>query len=506
MNAIKEARYNLGMAYLNDSQNNEAIHEFEAVIELDADFIDAHCGLSRAYLELNELEKAETSALAALSVDPDYSVALSLIDAVKDSRYDNGIIYLNDERYSDAVAAFQNVVTLDPDFTAAHFNLGVAYLKMETYTRAVEALQKTITLDRTHKAAYHALALAYFGQHELEKARNAAKDALKIDSNYQPAESLLEAIDPNFSHLPISPTTETQDAATQPEIDTAEDPLVEESEQARPTDNESQSAEKEKDSQEDSDVKKDLDRGIIFLNNRQYQQAAAAYKKVIKAEPNCVDAHYGLGETCLEIGAFDDAKTSAEAALKLDPYHQSSHELLQTIKYFVNLDRNQKIRKKVLLYASIVAVIAFGVFVAYRFGWFPPPPPPPPPIPPKLLLPKLSIKPSLEEPSGNGFIDAGETVRLKLKISNRGEIAKNVKVQLKPASISGLRFKIPTETFNLSKDGSKTVEIEIKADKKAQARDTYLEVQLIGEDGSPLKTEKFDFKIMREGPEPDPVR
>ena len=375
----------------------------------------------------------------------------------------------------------------------------------------------------THKAAYHALALAYFGQHELEKARNAAKDALKIDSNYQPAESLLEAIDPNFSHLPISPTTETQDAATQPEIDTAEDQLVEESEQARPTDNESQSAEVEKDSQENSDVKKDLDRGLIFLNNRQYQQAAAAYKKVIKAEPNCVDAHYGLGETCLEIGAFDDAKTSAEAALKLNPYHQPSHELLQTIKYFVNLDRNQKIQKKVLLYASIVAVIAFGVFVAYRFEMIT--------IPdffnpnndvensvkdnqqknqssttPKPLPPDILIITSLEEPSGNGFIDADETAQLKLKISNRGEIAKNVKVQLKPASISGLRFKIPTETFNLSKDGSKTVEIEIKADKKAQARDTYLEVQLIGEDGSPLKTEKFDFKIMREGPEPDPVR
>ena len=48
--------------------------------------------------------------------------------------------------------------------------------------------------------------------------------------------------------------------------------------------------------------------------------------------------------------------------------------------------------------------------------------------------------------------------------------------------------------------------IEIKADKKAKARDTYLEIQLIGEDGSPLKTEKFDFKIMPEGPEPDPVR
>ena len=98
MNAISEARYNLGIAYLNATQYKEAIHEFEAVTQLDADFIDAHCGLSCAYLELNELDKAETSALAALNIDSDYPSALSLVDAVKNSRYDNGITYLNDER------------------------------------------------------------------------------------------------------------------------------------------------------------------------------------------------------------------------------------------------------------------------------------------------------------------------------------------------------------------------------------------------------------------------
>ena len=205
MDTIKEARYNLGIAYLNDAQYNEAIPEFEAVIKLDANYIEAHCGLSRAYLELNELDKAEISALTALRLNSDYSAALSLIDDIKNVHCNNGITYLNDERYSDAVAAFQNVITLDPNFTAAHFNLGMTYLKIENYPRAIGALQKTINLDRTHKVAYHTLALAYFGQHELENAKNAAKDALKIDANYQPARSLLEAIDPisrAYQHIP----------------------------------------------------------------------------------------------------------------------------------------------------------------------------------------------------------------------------------------------------------------------------------------------------------------
>ena len=69
MNAIKEAHYNLGIAYLEAGQYNRAVPEFEAAIKLDADFIGAHCALCRAYLEQDELEKASASVTAALKLD-----------------------------------------------------------------------------------------------------------------------------------------------------------------------------------------------------------------------------------------------------------------------------------------------------------------------------------------------------------------------------------------------------------------------------------------------------
>ena len=510
MNAIIEARYNLAIAYLNDAQYSEAIPEFEAVIKLDAAFIDAHCGLSRAYLELNQLDKAETSVKAAITLNSDYPQALSLVDGlsdayyergisqlndknyresistfekvssldanykhtsynlglayiglknydnaiaalqsaidnnsaledvhyhigfayieqkqfdksiqhlehaiitdpnflpahynlacayretgnleaatnavtetlrldpnyqpihelvekIKQTHYNRGISYLNNSRYSDAIAAFQNVITLDADFTAAHFNLGVAYLKLENFARAVDVLQKTTTLDRTHTAALHALALAYFGLHELENARNAAKDALEIDPNYQPAKSLLEAIDPNFTDIPIPDTSETQDTSTEQKTDIIEPQPTEATQQEDESDSQSTAEEPDTPVQDKPDLQKDLERGLIFLSNRQYNKAIEAYKKVTKADPNCIDAHYGLGQIYLEVGALDDAKSAAEEALKLDPRHQPSLELLQAIKYLVNLERNRKIRKKVFIYASIVAIFAIGVFAA----------------------------------------------------------------------------------------------------------------------------------------------
>ena len=643
MNAIKEARYNLGIAYLNDAQYKEAISEFQAVIKLDADFIEAHCGLSRAYLELNELANAEKTALAALSLNSNYPDALSQIDAIKNFHYDNGITllnekryhdavstfqkvetldpdykdihfnlgrahlglkeydnaisslqnaltsdsisddvhyflgcayveqrqfdtaiqhleqaiksdpnnidahynlarayrelgnleaatnaasetlrldpnyqpihdlvetikqthynrgiaYLNEDRYSDAVAAFHNVVALNSDFTAAHFNLGMAYLKMENYPRAIDVLQKTVTLDHTHKTAFHALALAYFGQHELENARNAAKDALKIDLNFQPARSLLEAIDPSFSHKPTPSTTDTQNT-TQLDLDIVDEQHIEDTVSVQNKDDQSKPEEVEKDTQETPKVEKDLVRGSVFLNNKQYNQAAVAFKRVIKADPKSVEAFYGLGQVYLGVNAYEDAETAANEALKLNPKHQPSRELLQVIKYVKNHERNKKIWKKVFIYTSIVLIFTLGLFVTFRFGVIK--------IPdfsqPK---PKLSIIPSIDEPSGNCFIDAGETAQLKLIISNSGGNAKNVLIRLTPKSISGLHFQNPKYTIEVNTGKQKTYKIPITADKNVKAMEKTLKIQLIGENEEDLATREFQIKTQPHGENLKPI-
>ena len=79
MNAIKEAHYNLGIAYLEAGQYNRAVPEFEAAIKLDADFIGAHCALCRAYLEQDELAKASTAVTSALKLDATHQPALLLV-------------------------------------------------------------------------------------------------------------------------------------------------------------------------------------------------------------------------------------------------------------------------------------------------------------------------------------------------------------------------------------------------------------------------------------------
>ncbi len=623
MNAIIDARYNLGIAYLEDAQYSEAIPEFRAVIELDANHIDAHCGLSRAYLEQNELDMAETLALAALRVNSDYVPARSLIEAIKNAFYEKGISSLNQNRYtdavktfrkivredsgfqhvhyhlglafiglreyqngidslltalnsdevyddihiqlglayievkqfedairhlkqaintapnpievhynlarahsetgnleaatnevtetlrldpvyppihdlvekikqthynrgvtfhneerlSDAVTSFQNATLLDADFTAAHYNLGIVLLKMEQYSRAVEALRKTVELDRTHKAAFHALALAYFGLHEVEKARKAAQTAIDIDPNFQPARALLEAIDPSFpSSLPTE-TVETQ-PTPQPDID-----ATEKTKQSQTLDSSNEMQDVENSVDQESDLKKTIDRGLIYLGSRQYKQAAAAFQKAIKSDPNCIEAHYGLGKTYFETGAFDDAKSAAEEAIRLNPQHIHSQDLLKMIRYVTELQRKQKTRKKVLIFASIISIMVFGAFVAYRYGLFssfvsddaidvPKQKNRPRPVSNTSL-----INASLDNRSGNVNIFAGEEETIRLLISNKGDTLNNVKVNVN-SEIEGISFALPGTISRLLKGQSREIKIKIAAKDNVKTQEHRLKIYL----------------------------
>ena len=567
---LVDAHYNLGYAYVEQDAYDEAIPHLERAIAIAPHLKRAHYNLARAYRASGNLEAATNAITETLRLDANYQPAHELADTIKQAHYNSGITHLNNERYSAAVTAFQNAITLDADFVSSHYNLGLAYLKLETYPRAISSLEKTIALDPNHKAAHHALALAYLGQQELGKARDAASAALEIDANYQPALSLLEAIDPSYTPLPIPSVSETQDptpsasehpvdpqpdtksrqemhyelgaayldsqmsaeaiaefqkaididpgflpayvslgttylemgqlddaetAATAAlEIDANSEParqLLEDIQQARPVPPEPEPTEPMPTPTDPPDTKQDLERGLVFLNSRQYDQAAAAFKRVIKVEVDSVEAHYGLGQAYLEVGAFDDAAAAADAVLRLNPNHNQARELIQVIKFARNIERNQKIRKKVLSYAAILGILTVCVFAAVRSDIISCNGP---------LSPELSMVVSLEEPSKNGFLDAGETVRLRLAISNKGGTARNIRIKFDPVFITGVSYKQPDLISKLGENSTKNVAVEMTVSERVRTRTQSLKILLflVENDGTLIASKDFPLKIRGE--------
>lgn len=555
---LVDAHYNLGYAYVEQGTYHQAIPHLERAIAIAPHLKRAHYNLARAYRESSNLEAATNAITETLRLDPDYQRAHELADIIKQEHYNRGITYLNDERYSEAATALQNAITLDSDFATAHYNLGLAYLKMETYPRAVSSLEKTIALDPNHKAAHHALALSYLGRQELGKARDAAREALKIDATYQPACSLLEAIDPSYKPPEIvdPPPSETeQPTDPQPDtksrqqmhyelgaayldskmhaeaiaefqkaididsdfiaahvslgtiyleigqLDDAENAakaalkidadsqptrqLLDDIKQARPIPPEPEPAKQTPKSTDIPDTKQDLERGLVFLSSRQYDQAAAAFKRVIKTDASSIEAHFGLGQAYLEIGAFNDAKAAADTVLMLNPNHRQARELIQVIKFAGNIERNKKIRKKVLPYAIILGIIVAGIFAAYRFNlldWL-------------TSQPQLSIAGVALEGQRKNFLEAGETAPLKLVIHNSGGTVRNIEVKFEPPTIPGVQFKKPALVSKISKDSNVTLRISMTASKNVKGREETLQIQAIGK-RKVLATKDFSFKII----------
>ena len=582
---LVDAHYNLGYAYVEQGHYDEAIPHLERAITIAPNFKRAHYNLARTYRESGNLEAATHALTETLRLDPNYQRAHELANSIKQAHYNRGITYLNDERYSEAVTAFQNAITLDSDFTTARYNLGLTYLKMEVYPRAVDALQKTITLDRNYKAAHHSLALAYLGQQELGKARDAARETLKLDANYQPALSLLEAIDPSFA--PPEPQTAASSEPEQPveqqpaakprqethyelgiaykdskmyteavvefqkaialdpdfiaahtslgevylemgQLDAAENAanialridanseparqLLDDIRRVRPI----QSTQPSSTPSNATDVKKQYERGEAFLNNGQYNEAAAAFKRAIKADPNFADAHYGLGVAYLEMGVLDDAKTAAEEASRLKVDRQLTHELLTAIRHVEANQRRERFWKKGLSYTAIFGIIV-AVVLVIRWIWQLDPEPIDQNTPQEkqqstkdpednnsrsiILDSSIEVTVFLEEPSAskNGVLEAGEKARLMLVISNKGGTVRNVGLRIQPfepPSTAGLRFTNAKLIPELSQNKIETIRIPITADKKIQERDQVLQIQLFGEDRTLLTTKNFSFKII----------
>ena len=558
---LVDAHYNLGHAYIAQGHSDEAIPHLERAIAIAPNLKRAHYNLARAHQESGNLEAATDAVTDTLRLDPNYQPAHDLAATLKQALYDSGITHVNAERYSEAVTVFQSAITLDSDFTTAHYNLGLTFLKMESYPRAVDALQKTITLDPRHVAAHHSLALAYLGQQELGKARDTARAALKLDANYQPVISFLAAIDPSFTppekqtspqpepeqsvasqpdakpvqethyelgiayqdaemyaeavaefrkaidldpnfvaahtslgevHLETGQFDEAENAANEAlKIDANAQPahqLLDAVKQARPMPIPTESSEQTT-ALDIPDTKRGLERGFVFLNNRQYNQAAAAFKQVIKVDAHSVEAHYGLGQAYLGIEAFDDAETAANEALRRNPNHRQARELLQIIRFARNMERNRGTRKKVLRYVGILGILSVCIFVLVRLNIIPWSPFPPP------IPPDISITATLEGPSGNEALYAGETGRLRIKISNDGGTARNIRFKFEPSFISGVPYKQPDPISKLGNNDTKTVAVALRVSNNARERTQALKINLLGPDGALLASENFSLKI-----------
>ncbi len=181
------AHNNLGSAYYALARYAEAAAAFRQALTLDPTYAQAHLNLALAYLKLERAPEAHEELRAAVktyfaagdeqlqagdrkAAEETYRDVLQLDPDYAPAHYRLGMIYNADERYTEAVAAFQTVIKLQPRNADAHAALAKSFLALHNYTAAAATAERAAQLQPQSPAPYLTAGLAYIALNQRAQA------------------------------------------------------------------------------------------------------------------------------------------------------------------------------------------------------------------------------------------------------------------------------------------------------------------------------------------------
>jgi tetratricopeptide (TPR) repeat protein len=124
--------------YLKKGNFNQAIREFETVLEKYPDDPRCYNKLGVCCASLRDFIKAKSYLEKALA-----------LDLKSHESYNNlGNIYLEKKEYEKSIELYKKALELNPDYGAAHSNLGLAYKRTKKIDEAVKHFKRVAEIDR----------------------------------------------------------------------------------------------------------------------------------------------------------------------------------------------------------------------------------------------------------------------------------------------------------------------------------------------------------------------
>jgi len=149
---------NLGVAYYQQGQINEAIKEYKTAIRLDPNSHDAHYDLAVAYNKQGRIDDAVE----------EFNTTLRLKPNIAEIHYNLGLVYSRHGRIDEAIKAYTEALRLKPDHAGIHHDLGFAYARQGRIDEAIEQYIAALRLKPDFAEARNHLGLLYKGLQKQE--------------------------------------------------------------------------------------------------------------------------------------------------------------------------------------------------------------------------------------------------------------------------------------------------------------------------------------------------
>ena len=301
-----------GIEKLNTGQLDTALETFKQVTTIVPDFADAHYHLGLAYYQKSEFREAIeafTRTLELLPRDVDVLVKLGLASH-KAGDTDAADTRVKRAFYEQAVEAYQTALEIRPHNVEALNNLGLVYQELGRFDDAIAVYEEGLTLSpdqpqlhanlatvRDLKAGIYSLA-AYRHYQVGARAKRAGRIAAAIGAWKQAIvespkylQAYLQLADLHFKRSEYTLAIRTYLSAIA---------LISDGELFQPTGI--------------ADIFYNL--GNCYLSAHQLESAVSAYQQAVDINPEMANAWANMGTTLLEMERLDSAIAACQSALK----------------------------------------------------------------------------------------------------------------------------------------------------------------------------------------------
>jgi len=175
--------YGEGLQQLRDGNAEDAVTSFNDALAINPQHVKSLINLTRAYLQLQQFEDAETTINRAVAIDST-DPAISRVQ---------GRVLQSTGNNEEAITAYRKSIDLKPENNPyAYNNLGLIYVLSGQYEDAVPLLEKAVQQKDDVDFFYNNLGMAYEGAGDFQSAKISFERALEIHPDYnKAAENLL---------------------------------------------------------------------------------------------------------------------------------------------------------------------------------------------------------------------------------------------------------------------------------------------------------------------------
>lgn len=209
----------LSEAYLQSGKSEEALNQFNKLIEADSNNFEAlyEKGILLAELKdtvqaIRSLEKAYTLqplqlvgvSLANLYAETKNNRVLELCDdliskdtarELTDAVFIKGIYFTNTHQTDQALEQFEECINRDWKFTEAYIEKGIILFKDNNIDEALKTFALAAKVSNTYPDAYYWMGRCYESIGKKEEARDNYLRALALDKNFKEAKESLKRLD-----------------------------------------------------------------------------------------------------------------------------------------------------------------------------------------------------------------------------------------------------------------------------------------------------------------------